>query len=75
MLIKILDPNGVAQRSGRRLKRRVYRNKVYMYNDDVLHVYILYLISLIFVWQLHGYDMLKPYGFAIHGCIDGYVSA
>ena len=25
-----------------------------------------------FVWHLDGYDKLKPYGFAIHGCIDGY---
>lgn len=26
-----------------------------------------------FVWHLDGYDKLKPYGFAIHGCIDGLV--
>jgi hypothetical protein len=25
-----------------------------------------------FVWYLDGYDKLKPFGFAIHGCIDGY---
>ena len=24
------------------------------------------------VWHLDGYDRLKPYGFEIHGCIDGY---
>lgn len=24
-----------------------------------------------FVWHLDGYDKLKPYGFAFHGCIDG----
>ena len=24
-----------------------------------------------FVWHLDGYDKLKPYGFAIHACIDG----
>lgn len=24
------------------------------------------------VWHVHGYDKLKPYGFPIHGCIDGY---
>ena len=23
-------------------------------------------------WHVDGYDKLKPYGFAIHGCIDGY---
>lgn len=24
------------------------------------------------VWHMDGYDKLKPYGIAIHGCIDGY---
>ncbi|XP_069126950.1 uncharacterized protein [Argopecten irradians] len=24
------------------------------------------------VWHVDGYDKLKPYGLAIHGCIDGY---
>lgn len=24
-------------------------------------------------WHTDGYDKLKPYGIAIHGCIDGYV--
>jgi len=24
------------------------------------------------VWHIDGYDKLKPYGFAIHGAIDGY---
>ena len=25
-------------------------------------------------WQADGHDKLKPYGFPIHGCIDGYLS-
>ena len=25
-----------------------------------------------FVWHIDGYDKLKPFGFAIHGAIDGY---
>ena len=25
-----------------------------------------------FIWHLDGYDKLKPYGFCIHGCIDGF---
>jgi len=25
-----------------------------------------------FVWHVDGYDKLKPYGFCIHGSIDGY---
>jgi hypothetical protein len=24
------------------------------------------------VWHADGYDKLKPYDFAIHGCIDGW---
>ena len=24
------------------------------------------------VWHADGYDKLKPYGFPIHGCIDGW---
>ena len=23
-------------------------------------------------WHIDGYDKLKPYGFPVHGCIDGY---
>ena len=23
-------------------------------------------------WHIDGYDKLKPYGFGIHGCIDGF---
>ena len=25
-----------------------------------------------YAWHIDGYDKLKPYGFALHGCIDGY---
>ncbi len=25
-----------------------------------------------YMWHIDGYDKLKPYGFCIHGCIDGY---
>ena len=24
------------------------------------------------LWHIDGYDKLKPYGFSIHGCIDGF---
>ena len=24
------------------------------------------------VWHMDGYDKLKPYGFPVHGCIDGF---
>lgn len=26
-----------------------------------------------YVWHVDGYDKLRPYGFDIHGCIDGLV--
>ena len=26
-----------------------------------------------FSWHCDGYDKLKPFGIAIHGCIDGLV--
>lgn len=25
-----------------------------------------------FIWHIDGYDKLKPFGFCIHGCIDGF---
>jgi len=25
-----------------------------------------------YIWHMDGYDKLKPFGFCIHGCIDGY---
>ena len=25
-----------------------------------------------FAWHVHGYDKLKPYGFPVHACIDGF---
>ena len=24
------------------------------------------------IWHMDGYDKLKPFDFAIHGCIDGF---
>ena len=26
-----------------------------------------------FLWHLDGYDKLKPFGFAIHGAVDGFI--
>jgi hypothetical protein len=25
-----------------------------------------------YVWHIDGFDKIKPFGFAIHACIDGY---
>ena len=78
MLMSLMDPEGVKRRKGHRLKRRVYQNKVRQYNTTLLIVKSYKLHALHFrarfVWHIDGYDKLKPYGCAIHGCIDGYVN-
>ena len=56
MILKELDPEGVAQRSKKRLKRRRYS----VPGPD-------------FLWHIDGHDKLKPYGFSIHGCNDGFL--
>jgi len=54
--MKTIDPEGVSMRTAHRLKRRKYRAKG----------------PIIYVWHVDGYGKLKPYGFCIHGSIDGY---
>ena len=54
-LLKIVDPDGVAERFGHRLHRREYLSP-----------------GPNFLWHLDGYDKLRQFGFAIHGCIDGF---
>jgi hypothetical protein len=54
-LIKQIDPEGVAVRTSRKFKRRVYS-----------------VPGPNFIWHIDGYDKLKPYGFPIHGAIDGF---
>lgn len=78
MLTKVLNPVAAESRRRNRLRRRVYQNKVLA--SCFYHAHWLKLIIMVafssqgpnFVWHLDGYDKLKPYGFAIHGCIDGY---
>ena len=53
--LRILDPDGVAQRLSRRLRRRQYKAK-----------------GPNFLWHVDEYDKLKPFGFCIHGCLDGF---
>ena len=55
LLLRELDPEGVAERRRHRLKSRTYHNPGPNY-----------------AWHCDGYDKLKPFGFAIHGCIDGW---
>jgi len=74
MLSAITDPEGVEQRRKHRLKRRVYQNKVL--NTILLYRYyttfcIWFMQGPDFLWHIDGYDKLKPFGFPIHGCIDG----
>lgn len=43
---------------------------------DIIGLLIISSILILFqrpnfLWHIDGYDELKPYGFAIHGCIDG----
>lgn len=54
-ILHIADPNGIEQRSRRRLTKRKYL-----------------VPGPNFLWHMDGYDKLKPFGFAIHGCIDGF---
>lgn len=54
-VLSYLDPDGVALRSQRKLKRRKYFTKGPNY-----------------MWHIDGYDKLKPYGFCVHGAIDGF---
>ncbi|KAK2548520.1 hypothetical protein P5673_031305 [Acropora cervicornis] len=55
LILQSLDPDGVEQRSRRRLLRRQYHSKGPNY-----------------IRHIDGYDKLKPYGFCVHGAIDGY---
>ena len=56
-IFRIVDPVGVENRSSYRLERRQYRRKGPNY---------------IMIWHTDGYDKLKPFGFCIQDCIDGY---
>ena len=42
-----------------RKRRRLHRRKYFANGPN-------------FVWHIDGHDKLKPYGFSIHGCIDGF---
>ena len=57
-IMKQLNLRATEERKAHRLQRRV-------------HVYALKGPN--YVWHVDGYDKLKPFGFCIHGCIDGYI--
>ena len=54
--LKELDPDGCEERKTKCLRQRRYRNPG---ANRAWHI-------------MDGYDKLKPYGFPIHGCIDGF---
>lgn len=55
-MLKELDPEGTERRKAHRLKRRCYHNPGPNY---------------MYAWHIDGYK-LKPWGFPIHGGIDGF---
>ena len=55
LALRIIDPDGVAQRLSRRLRRRQYKAR-----------------GPNFLWHIDGCNKLKPFGFCVHGCIDGF---
>lgn len=74
MMLALANPEGTAQRRCRRLKRRIYRSKVSLARRYVFTLIIVHITQgPNYVWHCDGYDKLKPYGIAIHGCIDGYI--
>ena len=77
VLLKLMAPEETKLRKAHSLKRREYYTKVYLsaYIIKWYHWYLLHttLQGPNHVWHTDGFDKLKPYGFAIHGCIDGYV--
>ena len=74
-MLFMIDPQAVEQRRQHRLCRRVYRNKVCtsLYNNFRCDIHSCHMQGPNFCWHMDGNDKLKPYGFSVHGCIDGYV--
>ncbi|CAH3168485.1 unnamed protein product [Porites lobata] len=74
-----MDPDGVAERKKHWLKRRKYFSPATSTSYLLVNGPNSYTCCIYFLFQgpnflrhIDGYDKLKAYGFAIHGCIDGY---
>lgn len=73
-----LDPSGVEQRRKRKLKRRVYRSKVYsmwspQFSSPSYTVTTITIGDPTSCGTLMGMtSYLHNYGLTVHGCIDGY---
>ena len=61
----LTSSNGSYRRSSTKIQRRIYRSKV------ITLFLTLKFNTPNFIWHCDGYDKLKPFGIAIHGCIDG----
>ena len=73
MISSLMDPDGTEKRKSRKLQRRVYHTKVFCISDNIslLFYYVTCCQGPNYLWHIDGYDKLKPFGFAIHGAIDG----
>ena len=73
-LLREEDPEGCEQRRRRRLKRRVYRDKVSLFWSLIscsCELFVNITQGPNYLWHVDGYDKLTPYGLTIHSCIDG----
>lgn len=70
-ILSFVSPIESQQRKTGRLHRRVYDCKVCIIEAMCTTSYIDLNEGPNFVWHVDGMDKLKPYGFSIHGCIDG----
>ena len=72
------DEEGLKLRRQNRLKWRVYLSKViiivhgYQKVHDMHHYTVAILQGPNYAWHMDGYTKLTPFGFHIHGCVDGY---
>ncbi|KAJ8314828.1 hypothetical protein KUTeg_006978, partial [Tegillarca granosa] len=62
----------VSQEDVRCLLKILDSNGVEIRKRKRLHRRTYYSQGPNFMWHIDGYDKLKPYGIAIHGCIDGF---
>ena len=82
-ILSLINPGDVELRKRNRLIRRIYRSKV-MYSlwhtnlpspSSTSFHHIAYAYCHIqgpnYCWHVDSYDKFKPFGFAIHGCVDG----
>ena len=63
---------GSTRKAGRKLQRRTSEFTSVNACTICKDVYFIHMEGPNHIWHLDGYDKLCPYGFAIHGCIDGY---